>query len=154
MEELQNRMDTLGRSLALLATYAIVAGAVSIVMDLGNIADGEVPALVRSALGLVGIAAGVLVWTLRSPFGWQLLAAWTLAQLPFIAWSVDGNVTRQMWDILLGFSSSTTVNGEITSSEQYGLNGVGIILAIWAFRTRERWDRRIAPTLGTQPGTA
>lgn len=154
MEYVQDRLELLGRSLAILAAYALVAGAASVVMNLGDLAEGEVVAIVRGALGLVGIVAGLLVWTLRSPFGWQLLAAWALAQVPFIAWSVDGNVTQQMWDILLGFSTSTTVNGEITSSEKYGLNGVGIILAIWAFRTRERWDRRIAPTLASQPGNA
>ncbi|HEV2127455.1 MAG TPA: hypothetical protein VGR22_02425 [Thermomicrobiales bacterium] len=154
MEYLQNRFELLGRSLAILAAYAVIAGAASVAVNLGDVAEGEVVAIVRSALGLVGIAAGLLVWTLRSSLGWQALAAWTLVQVPFIAWSAEGNVTRQMWDILLGFSSSTTVNGVVTSSEQYGLNGVGIILTIWAFRTRERWDQRIAPMLAGQPGMA
>ncbi len=154
MEYLQNRIELLGRSLAILAAYAIIAGAASVAMNLGDVAEGEVIAIVRSALGLAGIAGGLLVWTLRSSLGWQVLAAWALVQVPFIAWSADGNVTRQMWDILLGFTSSTTVNGVVTSSEQYGLNVVGVILAIWAFQTRERWDRHIAPMLAGQPGVA
>jgi hypothetical protein len=149
MEAPQHRIELLGRSLSLLATYAIVAGAASILMDLGGIADGETVALIRGALGLVGIATGTLVWTLRRMGidGWQALAAWSVAQVPFVAWSLDGNALRQVWDLLLGFSSETTVNGVVTASEGYGFNGVGVILAIWTWQTRDRWERRVKPAL-------
>lgn len=155
MDLLRERVELLGRSLAVLATYALVMGAISVVVALGGIADGETVAITRAALGLVGVAAGVLVWTLRRAGidGWQLLMVWAVAQVPFVAWSVDGNALRQVWDVLLGFSSETTVNGVVTSSEQYGLNAIGIGLAIWTSRTRERWERRVKPALG-QPVTA
>ena len=85
--------------------------------------------------------------------GWQALMVWTAAQVPFIAWSVDGNPTTQVVDILLGFSSTISVNGVVTSSEQYGLNAVGIVLAIWASRSRDRWDRKLTH-LVDQPAAA
>jgi hypothetical protein len=147
MNALRERMELLGRSLALLATWAIVGGALSIALDLENIADGEAPAIVRAALGLVGIAAGLLTWTLRRTGvdGWQALMAWSVLQVPFVAWSVDGNAFRQVVDVLLGFTSSTTVNGVVTSMEEYGINGVGVLLAIWTRATRDRWERKIEP---------
>jgi len=155
MERLQERIDLLGRSLALLASYALVVGAISVVRNLGGIADGEAPATIRFVLGVIGVAAGLLVWTLRRVGidGWQALMVWCAVQVPFIAWSVEGNALRQVWDVLLGVSSETTVNGVVTSSEHYGLNAVGIVLAIWASRTRERWDLKVKPMLG-QPATA
>ncbi len=158
MNTLQERINLLGRSLALLAAWAIVGGALSIALNLADLADGEVVAICRAALGVVGIAAGLLVWTLRrlrraGLDGWQALMAWTAAQVPFIAWSAEGNPTTQVLDILLGISSSTTVNGVVTSSEQYGLNAVGIVLAIWASRTRDRWERKLRH-LVDRPATA
>jgi hypothetical protein len=155
MDALQERIDLLGRSLALLATWAIIAGALSIALDLGNIAEGEAPAMIRAAIGAVGIAAGLLTWTLRRAGvdGWQALLVWSLLQLPFVAWSTDGNAFRQVIDFLLGFTSSTTVNGVVTSMEQYGINGVGILLVIWTRTTRERWQRKIEPLAG-QPAAA
>ena len=110
MDMLQERIALLGRSLALLAAWAIVAGALSIALDLGNIADGEAVAIVRAALGVLGIAAGLMVWTLRRAGidGWQALMAWSVLQIPYIAWSADGNAFRQVLDMLLGFTSSTT----------------------------------------------
>jgi hypothetical protein len=150
MDALRERMELLGRSLALLAAWAIVAGALSIALDLGNIAEGEAVAIVRAALGVLGIAAGLMIWTLRRAGidGWQALMAWSVLQIPFIAWSVDGNAFRQVIDFMLGFSSSTTVNGVVTSMEEYGINGVGILLVIWTRTTRERWERRIEPVVG------
>jgi hypothetical protein len=150
VEAVRERVDVLGRSLALLATWAIVGGALSIALDLGNIAEGQAPAMVRAALGVVGIAAGLMTWTLRRAGidGWQALMAWSALQVPFVAWSVDGNAFRQVIDVLLGFSASTTVNGVVTSMEEYGINAVGVVLAIWARSTRERWERRIEPVVG------
>jgi hypothetical protein len=155
MDVLQERIALLGRSLALLATWAVVAGALSIALDLGNVAEGESVAIVRVALGVLGIAAGLMIWTLRRAGidGWQALMAWSVLQIPFIAWSVDGNAFRQVIDFMLGFSSSTTVNGVVTSMEEYGINGVGILLVIWTRTTRERWERRIEPVVD-QPAVA
>lgn len=149
MDRLQARAELLGRSLALLASYALIVGAISVVRNVGGAVDGEAASMVRLVLGVVGVAAGVLVWTLRRVGidGWQLLMAWSVAQVPFIAWSTDGNAFRQLWDMLLGMTSESVVNGVVTSSEQYGLNAVGIILAVWAARARERWDRKLKPAV-------
>jgi hypothetical protein len=147
MDQVQARIELLGRSLALLGTYAIVVGALSVITNIAGIADGEVVAMGQAALGLFGVLAGVLVWTLRRVGidGWQALMVWSIAQLPIIAWSAEGSPTTQMFEFLLGFTSTTTVNGVVTSSEQYGINAVGIILCIWTSRTRERWDRKLKP---------
>lgn len=155
MDTVRERMELLGRSLALLATWAIVAGALSIAMDLENIAEGQTVAMIRAGIGVAGIAAGLLVWTLRRAGidGWQALLVWSLVQLPFVAWSTDGNAFRQVLDFLIGFSSSTTVNGVVTSFEEYGINGVGLLLVIWTRTTRERWQRKIEPVVG-QPVAA
>lgn len=155
MDTVRERVELLGRSLALLATWAIVGGALSIALDLGNIAEGQAPAMIRAALGVVGIAAGLLTWTLRRAGidGWQALLAWSVLQVPFVAWSVDGNAFRQVIDFLLGFTASTTVNGVVTSMEEYGINGVGVLLVIWTRATRERWERRVKP-LVDQPAAA
>ncbi len=155
MDAVRERVELLGRSLALLATWAIVGGAMSIALDLGNVAEGQAVAMIRAGIGVVGIAAGLLIWTLRRAGldGWQALLVWSLAQLPFVAWSVDGNAFRQVIDMLLGFSASTTVNGVVTSMEEYGINGVVLILVIWTRTTRERWQRKIEPEIG-QPAAA
>ena len=149
MTQLRERFELLGRSLAILGAYALAVGTLSVVTNISDIADGNVVAICQAVLGIVGIGAGLLVWTLRrvGADGWQVVMIWSVAQLPFIAWSIDGNPTTQMWDLLLGFSASTTVNGVVTSSEAYGINGVGIILCIWATRSRGRWDRVLKPVV-------
>ena len=154
MDALQERVRMIGTSLSLLATWAVVAGALSIAIDLGSVAEGEVPAMIRAAIGVVGITAGLLTWTLRRAGidGWQALLAWSVLQLPFVAWSTDGNAFRQVIDFLLGFSASTTVNGVVTSMEEYGINGVGVLLVIWTRTTRERWERKLEPMVD-QPAT-
>jgi hypothetical protein len=154
MERLQHRVDTLGMSLALLSTYTLVVGTISVVANTSGMADGKTVAIIRIVLGIIGIAAGTLVWT-RGRVGidgWQALMAWSTAQVPFIAWSAEDNATRQVWDVLLGFSSETTVNGVVTVSEQYGLNAVGIGLALWTWQNRERWDRTLS-SMPDQPVT-
>ena len=156
MDQLQARIDLLGRSLALLATYALVIGGLSLITNLPDAAGGEDPALGRAILGTWGVAAGLLVWTLRNVGidGWRTLMIWSVAQVLIIAWSSDGSPTVQMFDFLLGVTSSMTVNGVQTSFEQYGVNVVGIILVAVMARTRDRWNHRVKPLIADESATA
>ncbi len=144
MDDLRKRAETLGRGLALLAAYAVVIGALSIAMNLGGAIEGEVPAIARAVLGVRGLGAGVLLWTGRRVgiSGWQAVMIWAVVQIPLIAWNTEGSPLVQVLEFPLSGTSQTTVNGEVTSFSQFGINLVGVALAIWTSRTRERWDRR------------
>lgn len=147
METLRARIDLLGRPVGLLALYAAIVGALSAVSGLPNALDGEAVGITRTLLGVWGVAASLLAWTLRQVVidGWQALMAWSIAQVPFIAWSLNGNPTTQLWDFLLGVTNTVTINGEITVHERYGINLVGVALCIVGARGRERWERRVRP---------
>lgn len=147
MDAVQSRIAVLGRWLALLAAYAVVASAISIAMNVSDAIDGEVPAICRLILAVWGLGAGFLLWTGRRTgiSGWQAVMVWAVIQIPFIAWNTEGSATTQLFDIPAGFSSRTTVNGEVTSFSEYGINLVGVALAIWASRVRTRWDRVVEP---------
>jgi hypothetical protein len=147
MEALQSRVAVLGRGLALLAAYAVVASAISIVMYLGDAIDGQVPAVCRVIIAIWGLGAGILLWTGRRVgiSGWQAVMAWAVIQIPYIAWNTEGSATTQLFDVPLTFTNSTTVNGEVTSFSEYGINLVGVALAIWASRVRTRRERQVEP---------
>lgn len=149
MDALQARRAILGGRLAILAAYAVIVGALSFVINAGDAAGGETPAIGRAVLGLWGLGAGLLVWTGRRVGidGWPALMAWAVIQIPFIAWNTEGSITTQLFDIPLSASSSTTVNGEVTSFSEYGINLVGVVLAGLIASTRDRWERRVAPAL-------
>ncbi|MGH2602323.1 MAG: hypothetical protein ACRDJ9_23425, partial [Dehalococcoidia bacterium] len=106
----------LGRAGALLAAYCAIVGLVSAVVYVGPAVDGEVPAVARALLGLLGLVGGVLLW-LRQPvgIGWMLCMVWAVIQIPFYAWNTEGSPTEQIIALPLSASSRTTVNGEVTS---------------------------------------
>jgi hypothetical protein len=112
------------------ATYALVVGAASAALALPDAIDGEAAAAVRVVLGLLGTLAGLILWTQPryELLGWRLATLWALAQIPVIAWNEDGSATRQLLEIPLSVSSRTTVNGEVTSATEYGINLVAIAL--------------------------
>jgi hypothetical protein len=100
-----------------------------------NFADGRgSPAgrsAVRVALGLFGVVAGLVLWTQpnREVLGWRLALLWALAQLPVVAWNEHGSATLQLLELPLALSSKTTVNGEVTSASEFGVNLVAVVLA-------------------------
>lgn len=136
-----------GRSASLLGAWAVVASAFGIALNVGAAVDGEGWAFSRIALGLVGLAAGALFWSGRNygKDGLYGILAWGVLQIPFYAAEPGGNVTKQLFDAFLGATSQTTINGEIASYSQVGLNLVGVAVAIWAASCRSRldlWRRR------------
>jgi len=147
MEALQARVAVLGRSIALLAAYAVVAGALSIVINAADAIDGETQAICRVILGVWGVAAGLMLWSGRRFVinGWQAVMVWSVIQIFYVAWDTNGSLTTQLFDIPLSFTSKTTVNGEVTSFREYGINLVGVALTIWAGTVRSRWEHHIEP---------
>ncbi len=143
METLKSRVETLGRGLSLVAGYALVAGFLSIVLSISAMADGEAYGFTRAAIGIVGIAAGLLVLSGKDLGidGWQALVLWAALQTPVYADEKGGNYFRQVFDVPAAASSSTTINGVMTEYSQIGINLVGVALLIIVFRLRERWNR-------------
>jgi hypothetical protein len=157
METLMSRIETLRRGLALVSGYAVVAGVLSIVLSISAMADGEAYGFTRAAIGLVGIAAGLLVLSGKEfgIDGWKALAVWAALQVPVYADTEGGNLFRQLFDLPAAFSTKTTVNGVVTEYSQIGFNLVGVALLIAVFRLRERWNlsqrARAKAVAGTQP---
>lgn len=147
MEHLSKRITDMGKSVALLGTWVVIASALSIVVNAGDALGGEAPAITRVVLGLFGLAASALLWSGRDFGKPGLLAilAWGVVQIPVYAWQPDGNPTKQLFDLVLGMSSQTVVNGEVTNYSQVGVNLVGVAVVVWASMCRERldlWRRR------------
>jgi hypothetical protein len=147
METLQRRREILGRWLALLATYAVIVGALSAITNLGAALDAQIPALGRVLVGLWGLGAGLLLWTGRRAGldGRQTVLVWAVLQIPVIAWNTHGSPTTQLLNLPLSVSSETKVNGEVTAYSEFGINLIGVALTIWAARMRDQWTRRVRP---------
>lgn len=137
-----SRVETLRRGLALVSGYALVAGVLSIVLSISAMAEGEAYGFTRAAIGLVGIAAGLLVFTGKEIGidGWRVLVLWSALQVPVYADTKGGNLFRQLVDLPAAFSSSTTINGVVTEYSQIGFNLVGVALLIVVYRLRDRWN--------------
>ncbi|HEX5163925.1 MAG TPA: hypothetical protein VFV93_00910 [Thermomicrobiales bacterium] len=127
--------------LMMVAAGAALIGAASFALNIGDGLSGEIPALGRALLGLVGLAGGALLW-LRPRLGWNVALLWAIFQIPFIAWNTDGSVTSQLIDFPLSMSSSTTVNGVVTSYSEFGINLIGVALVIVISRMRGSWMLR------------
>ena len=142
VETIMSRVETLRRGLALVSGYALVAGVLSIVLSISAMAEGEAYGFTRAAIGLVGIAAGLLVFTGKEIGidGWRVLVLWSALQVPVYADTKGGNLFRQLVDLPAAFSSSTTINGVVTEYSQIGFNLVGVALLIVVYRLRDRWN--------------
>jgi hypothetical protein len=133
----QERLAVLGRGRALLAAYAVVIGAVSVIVSAGEALDGEIPAICRVVLGIFGVAAGFMLWTGKGN-GLPVLI-WAVLQIPVFAWNTHGSPTTQLIKLALAVSSKTTVNGKVTDYSQIGINLIGVILTVWAGKLGIRW---------------
>ena len=149
MDAVRARVEVLGRAMALLAAYAVVVGALSVVVNAADALDGQVPAICRVGLGIWGLLAGLMLWSGRSIGinGWQAVMVWSVVQIFHVAWNSDGSPTTQLFSFPLTFTSETTVNGEVTSFREYGINFVGVALAIWTSSVRRRWEHHVQPLM-------
>lgn len=144
MEWLRSQVDGRPRSLVILAVYAAIVGALTVVTENSAALDGEAPAVSRVLLGVVGVAGGLLLWAERPTplIGWVICMIWAVAQIPVIAWNTEGNPTSQFVEIPLGFTSQTTRNGVVTSYSELGINLAGVILAVLLARHRATVEQR------------
>jgi hypothetical protein len=113
------------------AAYVLVVGSASATTYLPDALGGEPAAQVRVALGLLGTVAGLILWTqpAREVLGWRLAMLWALGQIPVFAWNEYGSATLQLLHIPIAFSERMTLNGEVTSYSQFGVNVLGVVLA-------------------------
>lgn len=153
------RINDMGRSASLLGVWVVVASAGAIILDAGNMADGETYAVSRVVIGILGLAAAAAFWSGRNygRDGLRAIMVWGVLQVPAYAQVANGNFTRQLIDFPLGAESSTTVNGVVTDYSQIGVNLIGIAVIIWARSCRNRldlWRRRSGqPTVLATPAS-
>ncbi|MGC4193000.1 MAG: hypothetical protein QM589_17785 [Thermomicrobiales bacterium] len=142
-------------ALKAITLWALVAGLASIGMNLSAALDGEVHGYTRIGLGIVGVLGSLAILSGRERYttGMALLIGWSLLQLPFVSSQVDGNLTKQLVDGLLGVSRSVTVNGVVTEYSATGLNMVGILATIVAFAAKrnEGFIHRTEPAPPVNP---
>ncbi len=125
---------------------AVVGGiaAASVIVNVAALAGGDLSAGGRVVVGLMGVAAAGLLWA-RPWLGARLALAWAAVQIPFVDWTGDGGLTEQVLSLPLTFSSSSRVieNGAVTAENYFafGINLVGIILAIWLANRRPVVER-------------
>ena len=87
------------------------------------------PAISRTLLGALGLAAVVGMWW-KPRLGYHLGLAWALLQIPFYASSVGGAFLAQGLSFPFALSSITVVDGRLVVAS-LGINFVGIVLAVW-----------------------
>ena len=138
MSAVQAAAESRPRQTLYVAGYAAIVGAVSVVLAILGIADGETPAIGRALLGVLGVAGAYLLWT-RPRLGWTVLLAWAAIQIPYFAWNTDGSPLAQALYFPLSTTSETTTNGETTSYSEFGINLIGVILTIVVSKWRKEW---------------
>jgi hypothetical protein len=144
---ISERIGQVGKLAAAIGAWAVIASVGEFARSVGDALDGEGYAIARVILSIIGLAAAGLFWSGRNfgQDGMRAIMAWGLLQIPYYASEPDGNWTRQLFDIFLGASSETRVNGAITEYSQVGINVMGIIIAALAARSLPRldlWRRR------------
>lgn len=141
------RIEAMGRQLLALVIITAVLALGGIVTSFSAAADGEAYGYTRIALGLLGLVGAVLI-VVGNDFGKMgltVVIAWAAIQSVFYATVPDGNFTRQLFDGLMGITSQTTINGEVSNYSAIGINMVGAAMLIFAYVSRNqpmRWQNR------------
>ena len=142
MSAVQAAVESRPRHIVYAAGYAAIVGALSVVLAILGIADGETPAIGRALLGVLGVAGAFLLWT-RPRIGWMVLLAWAALQIPYFAWNTDGSPLAQALYLPLSITSesrrSIASDAEIVSYSEYGINLVGVVLTIVFAKWRKEW---------------
>jgi hypothetical protein len=130
------------RHIVYVAGYAAIVGALSVVLGIRGIADGETPAIGRAVLGVVGVVGAYLLWT-RPKIGWMVLLAWAALQIPYVAWNTDGSPLSQVIYFPLSIINETrrsiASDAQIVSYSEFGINLIGIALTIVVAKWRKEW---------------
>ena len=139
-EQLKEARDQDRRKSYWLTGFVGLVALAPIVGEGGDALSGQVPALGRAAVGVLGLTAAGLLY-LRPASGWWLAMAWALVQVPFYAWSPDGSLTSQVLEIPIRQTYSVTTNGQLTYYSSYGVNLFGLIVVIWLRAWRYLYER-------------
>lgn len=145
--DIQERIKHMGQPLLALTVVTAILSIGGIVTSIAPATDGEAYAYARIALGLIGVSGAALIVFGRDygKLGLTVVLAWAAIQSVFYATVPDGNYTRQLFDGLLGVSSQTVINGEVTEFSAIGLNLVGIAMLAFAAYCRSQlvdWQNR------------
>lgn len=124
------------REFVIVTGLTLLMGAGSLAANLGPAFSGNIPAMGRAALGMLGVAAAAVLW-MKPRIGWILAATWAAIQIPIYAWTTDGSPTTQIINLPLTLTSSVAHNGVITAYSSIGINLVGLALFIY-LRNRRR----------------
>lgn len=128
------------RKALILAAVVGLIGAATVVNNLSDLMAGSVPGIGRVIVGMLGVAAAVLM-RLQPRNGWLLAMAWAVVQIPFYAWSPDGAATAQAVQIPLTMTNSSRVNGQLVSYTSFGVNVAGVIFLVWLRFWKEKFGR-------------
>ena len=108
------------RELNWIVVYALIVGLLSILLDVASAFDGELVAISRLGVAILGMVGAVILWyTPGGQLGWSIMVVWAAVQVPMIAWSTLGSPTEQFFAFPLGYTSKTTVDGVVTEYQQY-----------------------------------
>lgn len=146
--DVRQRIEDMGNMPALLGAWVVIASVGEIVRSFSAATDGEVFAFTRIGLAVVGLVGAALLWSGRN-FGRDgilVILAWGVAQIPSFANEPDVSFTRQLIDIFMGATTSTTVNGVVTEYSQAGINLLGVAVVAWANVARKYLNARQART--------
>lgn len=144
---IQERVGSMSRPLQVLVALTAVLSVGAVVTSIGPALDGEAYGFARIALGVIGVI-GVGLVLFGSDYGKTglvVILAWAAIQSVYYATEPDGNITRQVVDGLIGVSSETTINGEVTEYSGTGVNLVGLAMFALAWYCREKvvdWKNR------------
>jgi hypothetical protein len=150
---MQERVNELGRKLVMFAAAAVIIGAIGAVLSVPDALDGEWTGVAALIVGLLGIAAGLMIWTGANAGsaldGMNLGVLWALSLVPYIhIFDRDAgtDMTYPLPDFgaIFSFGSSTSVNGQVVQEEIWGIGFLGVILLVSAVVVRKEWSRIVA----------
>jgi hypothetical protein len=145
---MQERIGQLGRNLTMFVAAAVIIGVAGVVMGIGPAMDGEWSGIAGVIVGLLGIAAGAMIWTGKGAGtaldGMNLGMLWALGHLPYLSIfdaeaGTDLEYPVPAFGAIFNMGSSTSVNGSIVTEETFGIGFLGVVLIIWALSARKRW---------------
>jgi hypothetical protein len=161
---MQDRIQQLGRNLTMFVAATVIIGVAGIVMGIGPAMDGEWTGIAGVIVGLLGIAAGAMIWTGQGAGtaldGMNLGVLWAIGHLPYLKVFDAESGTDLLYPVpafgaLFNMGSSTTVNGQIVKEDIWGIGFLGIIMIIWALSARKRWTHMVmAESVGREQVSA
>jgi hypothetical protein len=147
---MRERINELGRKLVMFAAAAVIIGAIGAVLSVPGAFDGEWTSIAALIVGLLGIAAGLMIWTGANAGsaldGMNLGVLWALAHVPYVR-ILDRDAGTDMtyplpdFGAIFSFGSSISVNGQLVQEDVWGIGFLGVILLISAVVVRKEWTR-------------